>query len=76
MGFAEQKIRLFEIVTAADEETTGKLIAFAEQLKGNGSKFTDEELKKFHASQQNYFENPQNSFSLEDAHAYVRSLKK
>ena len=76
MGFAEQKVRLFELVAAADEETTGKLIAFAEQLGVKHSRFSAEELTKFHASQQAYFENPQNSFSAEDAHAYVRSLKK
>jgi hypothetical protein len=76
MGFAEKKIELFQIVANADEETTGKLIEFANQIMHKSEKFSNEELAKFHASQKNYLENTENSFSLEDAHAYVRSLKK
>ena len=76
MDLAEKKIQLLEIVINADEETTGKLIEFANKLTKNDDKFTKEELEKFHASRQAYLANPENSLSLEDAHTYIRSLKK
>lgn len=75
MGLAEKKIELLEIVVNADEETTGKLIELANELSKKQYKFTKEELEKFHASRQAYINNPDNSLSLEDAHAYIRSLK-
>jgi hypothetical protein len=48
----------------------------AQQHSNNESKFSHEDLERFHASRTEYLKNPQNSFSLEDAHAYIRSLKK
>jgi hypothetical protein len=76
MGFAEKKVALLQIVADADEELTGLLIDVAQQHSNNESKFSHEDLKRFHASRTEYLKNPQNSFSLEDAHAYIRSLKK
>lgn len=76
MGFAEKKVELFQIVSEADEETTGKLIEFAKQLRGEQSKFSKDELEKFHASRQQYLENPQTGLTLEEAHAQIRRLKK
>ena len=75
MGLAEKKIEFLEIVVNADEETTGKLIELANELSKKQYKFTKEELEKFHTSRQAYINNPDNSLSLEDAHAYIRSLK-
>jgi hypothetical protein len=76
MGLAEKKIQLLEIVVNADEEMTGKLIEFANELAKEQHKFTKEELEKFHASRQAYIDNPEDSLTLEDAHTYIRSLKK
>lgn len=76
MDFAEKKVELFQIVAEADEETTGKLIEFAKQLKGKQLKFSKEELEKFHASRQQYLEHPETGLTLEEAHAQIRRLKK
>lgn len=75
MDFAEKKIELFEIVVNADEEMTGKLIEFAKQLKKEQSGFSKEELEKFHATRQKYLSSSDKTILLEDAHAYIRSLK-
>jgi hypothetical protein len=75
MGFAEKKVELFQIVSEADEELTGKLIEFAKQLKGEQSKFSKGELEKFHTTRQKYLSSSDKTILLEDAHAYIRSLK-
>ena len=75
MSFAEKKVELFQIVANADEETTSKLIEFACQLKNQGGKFTAEELAKFHATREKYMQPQSKTILLEDAHAYIRSLK-
>jgi hypothetical protein len=75
MSFAEKKVELFQLVAEADEETTGKLIEFAKQLKGDQPRFSKEELEKFHATRQKYLSSPEKTVLLEDAHAYIRSLK-
>jgi hypothetical protein len=76
MDLAEKKIQLLEIVVNADEEMTGKLIEFANTLTKREEKFAKEELEKFHASRQSYLTNPEHSLTLEEAHTYIRSLKK
>lgn len=75
MGFAEQKVELFRIVSEADEEMTGKLIDFARSLEGK-AQFTDEELKKFHESREQYLQHPETAMLMEDAHEFIRSLKR
>ena len=75
MGFAEKKVELFQIVAEADEETTGKLIEFVRQLKGNASRFSKEELERFHATREKYLSSSEKMILPEDAHAYIRSLK-
>lgn len=76
MSFAEKKLELMQLVLNADEDTTGKLIEFANHLKTFGNKFTDEELKTFHASRQQYMEHPETASTLEEAHAQIRRLRK
>lgn len=76
MDLAEKKIQLLEIVVNADEEMTGKLIEFANTLTKGEEKFTKEELEKFHTSRQSYLNNPEHSLTVEEAHTYIRSLKK
>ena len=75
MGFAEKRVDLFQIVAQADEEMNSKLIDFARQLKSEDSKFSKEELEKFHATRQKYLSPDKKTILLEDAHAYIRSLK-
>lgn len=74
MGFAEKKVELLKIVADADEETTGRLIEFANQIR-NSSNYSDEELQKFHATRKKYQNSSEPTISMEDAHAYIRSLK-
>lgn len=75
MGFAEKKVELFKLVSEADEEMTGKLIEFAKQLKGGSSRFSKEELEKFHKTREKYLSPSAKTILLEEAHAYIRSLK-
>ena len=75
MGLAEKKQELLRIVENADEELTNRLIAVAKESESTNSKFTPEELQKFYASREQYHQNPETGMSLEDAHAYIRSLK-
>ena len=75
MGFAEKKVELFQIVANADEELTGKLIAFAKECVGKGERYSAEELAKFHATRQKYATDSGAAISIEDAHAYIRGLK-
>jgi hypothetical protein len=75
MGFAEKKVELLKIVADADEELTGKLIEFAKELNKSNFNFTKEELAKFHATRNKYLVSNNKTILLEDAHAYIRSLK-
>jgi hypothetical protein len=75
MSLAEKKAELFQIVSDADEELTGKLIDFAKKLNDKAQKFTEKELAMFHATRQKYLSPDNKTISLEDAHAYIRSLK-
>jgi hypothetical protein len=75
MSFAEKKVELFQIVSEADEEMTGKLIEFAKQLRGEQPRFSKEELEKFHTTRQKYLSSSDKTILLEDAHAYIRRLK-
>lgn len=75
MGFAEKKVELFKIVADADEQTTGRLIEFAKEINHPNQKFSDDELAKFHATRKKYLSDTNNTILLEDAHAYIRSLK-
>lgn len=76
MSLAEQKVELMQLVVSADEEMTGKLIALAKQLTKIEYRFTQEELAKFHATRQKYLGPENGTILLEDAHAYIRNLKK
>jgi len=75
MDFAEKKVELFQIVANADEEMTGKLIEFAKTLEKKDSKFSTDELAKFHATRNKYLRTTGKTILLEDAHTYIRSLK-
>jgi len=76
MSSAEKKIELFQIVVNANEEMTGKLIEFAKSLKKNNSKFTKEELERFHSTRSKYLQPDNKTILLEDAHTWIRSLKR
>lgn len=74
MSTAEKKIELLRLVVDADEELTNRLIAVAKG-EDRSAKFSAEDLQKFHASREQYHQNPETGMSLEDTHAYIRSLK-
>jgi hypothetical protein len=74
MNFAEKKVALLKLLVEADEETTGKIFDFARQLKPD-SEFSAEELAKFHATREKYLSSDTKTILMEDAHAYIRSLK-
>ncbi len=76
MSFAEKKVELFQIVASADEELTGKLIEFAKQCTEVKSSYSQEELAKFHTTRQKYLSAERSTIPIEDAHVYIRSLKK
>jgi hypothetical protein len=73
MGLAERKIELLEIVVNADEETTGKLIALAQQLANEKYKFSDEEIAKFEKTRDDFFASGEKGYSVEEAHAIIRN---
>ncbi len=73
MGLAERKIELLEIVVNADEETTGKLIALAQQLANEKYKFSDEEIAKFEKTRDDFFASGEKGYSVEEAHAMIRN---
>lgn len=75
MGLAEKKQELLRIVENADEELANRLIAAAKDASGSNTKYSPEELQKFHASREQYLQNSETAMSLEDTHAYIRSLK-
>jgi hypothetical protein len=66
---------LLQLVIDADEEMMGKLIELAARLQSSSERFTPAELQKFHASRQQYNQNPETGMSVEEAHTYIRSLK-
>ena len=47
MSISEQKLQLVRFVVDADEETTEKLIAFAQELSTKGYKFSEQEVSFF-----------------------------
>lgn len=75
MNIAEQKMELVRMIVDADEETTEKLLQLLKKEQTIAQKFSDEELEKFHATRQKYFNSSDSTILLEDAHAYIRSLK-
>ena len=75
MSFAEKKVELLKIVADADEELTGKLIEIALQYNSVESGYTAKDIEAFHATRLKYASPEAKTISLEDAHAYIRSLK-
>jgi hypothetical protein len=77
MNFAAQKLKLYKIVTEADEETTAKLIDFAQKLDQAKYLFTNEELAEFNRRRDEYLKNPDSGISWEESLSRVRNkLKK
>lgn len=75
MSIAEQKMELLRLIVEADEETTEKFLQLLKKEQAEAQKFSDEELEKFHATRQKYLNSSDSTILLEDAHAYIRSLK-
>lgn len=73
MGFAEKKVELFRIVADADEEMTGKLIEFANQLRSRSAHFTQEERAEFERRSEEFRKNPGAGIPMEESIARLRS---
>ena len=76
MDFAEQKLKLYQIVTEADEETTAKLIDFAQKLGQGKYEFTENELAEFHRRREDHLKNPENAIPWEESLANIRNMIK
>jgi hypothetical protein len=75
MNVAEEKIKVLKFLADADEETTAKFLDLIYQLENKTGRFSAEELKKFHVTRQKYLAGENKTILLEDAHAYIRTLK-
>jgi predicted transcriptional regulator len=77
MSLAEQKLQLLQMVINADEETTGKLIELASQLRSRQERFTEDEILEFEKRREAYKKNPNTGVRMEESLARLRSdLKK
>lgn len=72
MGFAEKKLELLKIVVDADEETTGKLIEFANQLKSHEGEFSTEEITAFQEKREEYLRKPDAASPWEESMERIR----
>lgn len=75
MSTAEKKVEVVKMLLDADDKTTDQVLDLLRQNSTGSERFSEEELQKFHATRQKYLSNDSNSILLEDAHAYIRSLK-
>lgn len=76
MNVAEQKIELLKFVVEADAETTGKLIELTHQLQNEQYEFSDEEIKKFEKTRNDFFASGEKGYSIEEAHTMIRNKAK
>lgn len=73
MGFAEKKLELYKIVTEADEETTAKLIDFAQKLNQSKYSFSEAELNEFKERREDFLKNPDSAIPWEEALGKIRN---
>lgn len=76
MGFAEKKLALLRFIVDADEETTGKLIAFTQELEKAGRKFSGEEVAFLKKRMQDFFESGERGISAEESIKRLREKPK
>ncbi len=76
MRFAEKKIELFKIVADADEETTGKLIELAQQLKQGNQKFSAEEIAFFEKRASDFIASGTKGYTADESLALLKNKMK
>jgi hypothetical protein len=67
MSISEQKLELLRFVVDADEETTGKLIAFTQELGLIGHKFSDDEIAFFEKRMNHFFSSGEMGITAEES---------
>jgi hypothetical protein len=75
MSIAEKKEFLLHIVEDADEKLTGLLIALANEYNTSGEEYSDEELSSFYKTRNDYLQNPEFVYTVEEAHQKIRNKK-
>jgi len=76
MGIAEKKQFLVHIVEDADERLTGLLIALANEYNASGEEYSNEEIADFYKIRNNYLQNPEKVFTVEEAHQKIRNNRR
>lgn len=77
MSISEQKLQLVRFVVDADEETTEKLIAFAQELSTKGYKFSEQEVSFFEERMNEFFKSGDAGITAEESIERLREkLKK
>ncbi len=73
MSIAEKKQVLLHIVEEADEKLMGLLIALANEYNTSGEEYSNEEIADFYKTRNNYLQNPEKVFAVEEAHQKIRN---
>lgn len=73
MSIAEKKQVLLHIVEDADEKLMGLLIALANEYNTSGEEYSNEEIADFYKTRNNYLQNPEKVFPVEEAHQKIRN---
>ena len=71
MSLAEKKEKLLYLIEDADEKLTGLLIALANEYNTSGEEYTNEEIESFYKTRDEYLQNPETVFTVEEAHQKV-----
>ena len=75
MSFAEKKLELIKIVTEADEDTTAKLIEFANWLQ-KGTEPSSEDVIHFEQKRDDFFASGEKGLSKDESLALLRDQLK
>jgi hypothetical protein len=75
MSITEKKQFLSQIVEDADDKLTGLLLGLANEYNSNtsGEKYSIEEISDFHKTGDEYLQNPEKAFAVEEARQKIRN---
>ncbi|MGV3530392.1 MAG: hypothetical protein ACO1OO_15930 [Flavisolibacter sp.] len=77
MSISEQKLELLRFVVDADDETTEKLVAFAQGLSTKEYKFSEQEVSFFEERMKEFFKSGESGITAEESIKRLREkLKK
>ena len=71
MSLAEKKQALRFMIEDADEKLTGLLIALANEYNDPGDEYSNDEIKSFYKTRDEYLQNPKKVFAVEEAHQKI-----